>query len=117
VVQHPHAEAGRGPLRDQPADRAQAHDAEHPAGELRSAKVQVGQVVTDVPAGLAQVPIGYRDPPAERQQQADGEVRDRRGVAAGGVEDRHVARGTGGQIDVDRAAASGRHEPQQRQRL
>ena len=63
-----------------------------------------------VPASGAQVGYVVRDPPVDRDQQADGQLRDRRGVLAGHVRDQHPARRRRGRVDGVGAGARADHQ-------
>ncbi len=88
---------------EQLADVAEANQADGLAVKLASAD---GIVVDGGPPfARSQGAVGAGDAFAFGQDEAEGELGDGAGVAAGREEDGNAALGGGGQVDVDRAAA------------
>ena len=88
-----HVEAD-GPAGDLAADAAQADDAERLAGDLRA-----DELVAVPLAGLHRR-VGGRDVAGEGEQQGDGVLGGRDGVAARGVHDDDALARGGGDVDV-----------------
>ena len=101
----------------------QAHDlgadmavADQAHGHFRQLGVDLVEAVEiAAPHALPQRFMAGADQARLGQDGGDGELRDRRGVAAGRIDQLHLARLAGGDVDVDRPAARHRDQFQRRQ--
>ena len=105
VGDDPHAEPLEPPL-GRPPDRAEADEARGPARELPGPEALVGDRPVAVRLALAHVAVGLDDAPVHGEQQRDGELGDRVGVAARGAQHRDPLAGRGRDVDVVRVAAA-----------
>ena len=107
------AESLEPPL-GRPPDRAETDDPGRPARQLPRPEplVRDGAVLEHLPG--PDVGVGPDHVAGHREQQRDRQFGDRVGVAPGTAEHGDAGLGGGGEIDVDRIAPGGGHEPHSR---